>query len=327
MPAITRSRSKRRSDGNRKDERPKHLTNRLSGITDVDPDSGTRRREVVGPAGDPYLMGPSSDEPEMEDEFHVQQNVTIHDTLKGEWAERKDVFMGMNMSVYYSGNYTTPRSKLRKVVFRGPDIFVCLGSRELPFRNSWVVANENNAYPDVIFETLSDSTQKNDRGEKKAIYEQIFKTHEYFLIDPERQTLEAYRLLNGKYESIVPDDEGRRWSEKLGLFVKLVPHPSEKASFARFFRPDGSIVPTGHEKAAVERAAREQAEAKIARIEAEREQAEAKIARIEAEREQAEAKIARIEAEREQAEAERARLEELLRKLGVDPSAPTTSSS
>ena len=72
----------------------------------------------------------------------------------------------------------TGRPARKKLAFRGPDFFVALGARPKPRRNSWVVENEGGKYPDVIVEILSKRTQAADRGEKKAIYEKVFRTPE-----------------------------------------------------------------------------------------------------------------------------------------------------
>jgi Uma2 family endonuclease len=52
-------------------------------------------------------------------------------------------------------------------------------------RNSWVVWEENGKYPDLIIELLSDSTANVDRGLKKALYQDHFRTPEYFLFAPD----------------------------------------------------------------------------------------------------------------------------------------------
>jgi len=46
--------------------------------------------------------------------------------------------------------------------------------------------------PDLVVEVLSPSTQKRDRGIKFDLYEQ-HGTREYWLIDPDNQTVEVYR--------------------------------------------------------------------------------------------------------------------------------------
>ena len=43
---------------------------------------------------------------------------------------------------------------------------------------------ENGRYPDVIVELMSSSTAEVDTGIKKDIYEQIFKTPDYFVFHP-----------------------------------------------------------------------------------------------------------------------------------------------
>ena len=49
-------------------------------------------------------------------------------------------------------------------------------------------------YPCLLAEVLSSSTEAIDRGEKFRHYRRIETLHEYLLIDPERMSLECYRL-------------------------------------------------------------------------------------------------------------------------------------
>ncbi len=56
-----------------------------------------------------------------------------------------------------------------------------------------------NGAPDLVVEIISPSSIKRDRIEKKAIYEQ-FGIPEYWLIDPNNQSIEIYTLKEGKYE-------------------------------------------------------------------------------------------------------------------------------
>lgn len=90
---------------------------------------------------------------------------------------RTDYFTSGNMFIYYSSEQARNRD------FRGPDFFVVLnvdGTRE---RLGWVVWEENGRYPDVIVELMSPSTAAVDLGVKKDIYEQIFRTPDYFVFD------------------------------------------------------------------------------------------------------------------------------------------------
>lgn len=53
--------------------------------------------------------------------------------------------------------------------------------------------------PDLVVEIISPDSIKRDRIEKKAIYEQ-FRVQEYWLVDPNNQSIEIYILKEGKYE-------------------------------------------------------------------------------------------------------------------------------
>jgi Uma2 family endonuclease len=53
--------------------------------------------------------------------------------------------------------------------------------------------------PDFIVEILSDSTEHRDRGVKFKDY-QAHKIEEYWIIDPENQTLEQYHLKGDFYD-------------------------------------------------------------------------------------------------------------------------------
>ena len=61
--------------------------------------------------------------------------------------------------------------------------------------------------PDLVIEILSDSTESRDRGVKFKDY-QAHKIEEYWIIDPERQTIEQYYLKNNIYELILKSSQG-----------------------------------------------------------------------------------------------------------------------
>ena len=54
--------------------------------------------------------------------------------------------------------------------------------------------------PDLVVEVLSPRTTKNDRGEKKGIYEK-YGVREYWLADPLARSIEVYVLQDGKFRS------------------------------------------------------------------------------------------------------------------------------
>jgi Uma2 family endonuclease len=61
--------------------------------------------------------------------------------------------------------------------------------------------------PDLVVEVLSESTEERDRGIKQEDYE-AHQVGEYWLIDPEKQFVEQYQLINQKYELIFKAQTG-----------------------------------------------------------------------------------------------------------------------
>ena len=140
-----------------------------------------------------------------------------------------------------------------------------LGGRCRPSRKreAWITWEEGGRLPDVVFEMLSPSTAKKDRTEKKDLYARVFATAEYFLYEPKTGKLEGFRLAGRFYQPIQPDDQGRLWSEQIGVAIGLWHGEVEgkEDDWVRLFRPDGTLVPTSDEKA-------EAAEAEVARLRA-----------------------------------------------------------
>jgi hypothetical protein len=145
--------------------------------------------------------------------------------------------------------------------------------------------HENGKYPNVIVEVISPTTAKTDRGLKKELYQNTFRTPEYFWFDPYTLEFAAFYLIHGKYQPVEPNEKGHLWSEELGLYLGI------HQGLLRYFTSDGNLVPTPEESA---------------EMEAERAEIEAKRAKIETER-------AKISAEKSQ------RLANKLRELNIDP--------
>jgi Uma2 family endonuclease len=61
--------------------------------------------------------------------------------------------------------------------------------------------------PDWVIEVLSEGTKERDRGLKFKDY-QAHKIEEYWIIDPDNETVEQYHLVNGAYELILKSTEG-----------------------------------------------------------------------------------------------------------------------
>jgi Uma2 family endonuclease len=236
----------------------------------------------------PDVELPYEDGEPLESHWHRLQINLLGDMLSQYWQARTDFFAGGNMFVYYCLEQARTRS------YRGPDFFVVLGVDGTRPRRSWIVWQEGGRYPDVIIELLSPTTKAEDLGIKKDLYERVFKTAEYFCVDPDEQTLRGWQLEKTGYVLLSPDAHGWLWSDKLHLWLGLQggSFQGTPGLWLRFFEPSGTLVPTAEEVAEAERA---RAQAERARAEAERTRAEAEHARAEA----AEADNARLRAELE----------------------------
>ena len=229
-----------------------------------------------------------SDEPPLESDLHRDQIELLLACLKWWWRERTDFYATGNLTIYFSEQQITTRD------FRGPDFFVVLGVENRP-RRSWMVWAEQGKYPNVIIELLSNSTAQVDKGFKKTLYQDTFRTPEYFWFHPETLEFQGFRLMGSQYQPLEPNAQGWLWSQQLELFLGV--HESQ----LRFFTPEHQLVSTPEERAEV---AQQQAEVARQRAEAAQQQ---------------------VEAERKQKELAQRQVEELrakLNELGVEPDLP-----
>ena len=190
-----------------------------------------RVEDVIFPKIDLY-----SDEPPLETYLHLQQMMLLIKCLDWLWRDRQDFFAAGNLTIYYS-----PHQK-KSEKFRGPDFFVVLGTERKP-RKSWVVWEEEGKYPNIIIEILSPKTAKSDRGLKKQIYQDTFRTADYFWFDPDTLEFQGFQLIQGQYQELQPNQEGHLWSQQLGLYLGI--HNSQ----LRFFTNLGELVLTTEEVA------------------------------------------------------------------------------
>ncbi|MGL5033689.1 MAG: Uma2 family endonuclease [Microcystaceae cyanobacterium] len=177
-----------------------------------------------------------SDEPEMESSLHYLQLLLLVTCLDWHWRDRTDYFIGANLTIYFS------RQQLKNRDFRGPDFFLVKDVSNHP-RPSWVVWEEDGQYPNLIIELLSDSTAKSDRGIKKQLYQDRFRTPEYFWFSPDDLEFQGYRLVGHQYIEIPFTTSGKCWSEELGLFLGVYNRE------LRYFTADEMLIPTPKEAA------------------------------------------------------------------------------
>ena len=211
-----------------------------------------------------------SDEPEMESSLHYIQLALLVACLEWRWRDRSDFFIGANLTVYYS------QQQLRNRDFRGPDFFLIKNTQKRP-RRSWVVWEEDGKYPDIIIELLSDSTARVDRNQKRILYQDRFRTPEYFWFDPEDLEFTGFRLIGQQYQAIVANEFGRLWSEVLELYLGIYDGK------LRYFTQDGQLVPTP-EEAALQAQQQSQEQAQQAQEQAQQAQEQAQQAQERAER-------------------------------------------
>ncbi|AVH72724.1 Uma2 family endonuclease [Nostoc sp. 'Lobaria pulmonaria (5183) cyanobiont'] len=219
-------------------------------------------QDVIFPPGDLF-----SDEPPLETELHLRQIILLLTCLEWLWRDRNDFYAAGNLTIYYS-----PRQR-KSEYFRGPDFFVVLGT-ERKTRKSWVVWEEDGKYPNVILEILSDSTANIDKGLKKEIYQNTFRTLDYFWFDPYTQEFAGFHLVDGEYQPLQASEQGYLWSQQLGLYLGVY------EGLLRFFTRDGQLVPTPEETSEEAEQKAEQAEQKAEQAEQKAEQAEQKAERL-----------------------------------------------
>jgi Uma2 family endonuclease len=211
-------------------------------------------------------------EPLESNRHRIAMNVLIRSTQQVFLERgRSDTFVGGNMFVYYSRNQAMNRD------FRGPDFFAVLGVERDRDRQGWVVWEEQGRYPDVIVELLSASTAAVDKGVKKDLYEQVFKTPDYFVFDPFAPTsLQGWRLdLAQGYQPLSPNERGWLWCETLGLWLGTWDGTIDRepitgsCQWLRLYDREGNLMPLP-EEAAQQRAEREKQRAEHERQRADR---------------------------------------------------------
>lgn len=189
-----------------------------------------------------------SDEPPWETDLHRLQMTLLIQCLEWFWRSRSDFYTSGNLTIYYSDR------QLKSEQFRGPDFFVVLGAERKP-RTSWMVWEENGKYPNVIVEILSPTTAETDRGLKKQIYQDTFRTPDYFWFDPSTLEFRGFQLSGGQYQDLQPNPQGWLWSQQLELYLGI--HESK----LRLFTAEGELIPTPEEAA-------QQVEERVAEMEA-----------------------------------------------------------
>jgi Uma2 family endonuclease len=151
--------------------------------------------------------------PMAESDLHRDIMVDLINRLKERYAKSKDVYVTGNLLVYYEQG--------QKGLSLAPDCMVVFGvpAEDRRIYKAW----EEGAYPRVVFEITSKTTQFEDMFKKLRIYERIWKVKEVFLFDPTEEYLEpslvGYRHSRGEYVQLKPVS-GRLVSRELGITLE-----------------------------------------------------------------------------------------------------------
>jgi hypothetical protein len=198
-----------------------------------------------------------------------------------------DCFVARDMAVYW-----VPGQTRRPYV--GPDLFVSRHQPRVEDPKAWLTYEDGPL--SLVIEVASDATRAKEGWKRDRRYARALQVPEYLYVDLQRDELRLGLLTGGRYEWVEPDAAGRLWSPEFGF--GLVWQEGER--LVRLLGPDGRVIPTGQEEAALrtEEEARRQVAEQRADREARRADREARRAEQEASRrEAAETQAAELAAE------------------------------
>src|SRR5713226_1079620 len=185
----------------------------------------------------------------LESSWHRAAIGLLLEVLAWLFRDRDDYYAGGNMFIHFN------LKQARTLSYRGPDFFYVNGVPRLPDRRYWVVWKEAGRYPNLIIELVSPKTAKTDRTTKKDLYENTFRTPEYFCYDPDSRKLEGWRLGEGAhYQPMKPNKHGWLWSEELQLWLGAWKgqYLRIEATWLRVYDANGRLVPIRAEAAEAE---------------------------------------------------------------------------
>ncbi len=156
---------------------------------------------------------PTSDgQPMAETTLHRKVMADLIEALERHFASVPDVWVGGNLFLCYRKG--DPSAAL------APDVLLARGVTKWD-RPNYLLWEETP--PALVVEVTSRKTRREDRGKKKDVYERIG-VEEYVLFDPYgdwlRPRLQGFRLEEGRYQPIVPAEDGSLASRTTGLILR-----------------------------------------------------------------------------------------------------------
>ncbi|MEL7068508.1 MAG: Uma2 family endonuclease [Cyanobacteria bacterium J06581_3] len=218
---------------------------------------------------------PSEDpeEPGLPDEFHDYQPALLSETFRLQGYANDELFSAADLNLYYDPDHNW---------YKRPDWFGVLGTpmgcRNDEMRRSYVCWQEELS-PFVSVELISPGTEKEDYGHstdfagkpptKWTVYERILQIPYYIIYNRYNDNLDAFRLVEGKYQPMPIGEDRRIWLPEIsaGLGFWHGKYQQFTMKWLRWYN-DSGWLPT-------------EAEAERARAETERARAEAEKAKKE----------------------------------------------
>ena len=191
-------------------------------------EQGWREETIIKPDGTTDVIQIPLTEAEFlhpQEGYHLP-NSTFHDNAV---ADARDILIRRYASDPETGVFSDLIVKwdIEDLDDHCPDVFVAFGiSNKEQNRTEFIVAEEG-ARPALIIEVVSPRYRKADRQTKVKEYAQG-RVQEYVIIDRRTQRGQAidevlgYRLVDGQYLPLTPDDDGRILCETVGLLIGLV---------------------------------------------------------------------------------------------------------
>ena len=132
-----------------------------------------RETQRVSAAPEPVEYPSSDGKPMAESGWHAQAMIRAHEALDRHFWGREDLYLGIDLLVYYVEGDNT-----KSVV---PGVFVAfgVGSQQRHTYKTW----EEGKAPDFVLDFASASTSARDARAKKSLYAQIG-VREYWRLDP-----------------------------------------------------------------------------------------------------------------------------------------------
>ena len=216
---------------------------------------GTRKKRLI-PLTARDLLDPQVGDQVVQNTWHVEIAHVLLDMLKWRYGAHSDVLVGSDLKILWG---------IPGLENPAPDVVVIPGVRNPEkYRPSFSVRRERTR-PTLCIEVVSDDPKQrdNDYKEKVRIYQQAG-VREYLILDPSYHTGDpfwtGYRLdPGGRYRPIVPDAEGRVFSETTGLWFGIDP---DRLALRIVDATTGERLQTSEEA----RRAAQAAEAELARL-------------------------------------------------------------